>query len=645
MCGITGFVLPRPNETHPACRLAHGGLLTHRGPDRFDTWESPDRRVGLQHYRLAIVDLSPAGAQPMHSADGRYTVAFNGEIYNHLDLRARLAAEGLAPSWRGHSDTETLLAAISAWGLRRALDACAGMFALALYDRADQSLSFARDRLGEKPLYYGYIAGALCFASEPKALNAVAPGTLQLHHGALAAYMRLGYIPGMQSVYDGILRLPPGTLLTVSPAAHSQAVLPEPEPYWDLRRVVNEHAGTASGLSPQEAIDGLDAVMRTAVKGQMVADVPLGALLSGGIDSSLVVGLMQAQARQPVRTFSIGFAGVATDEAPHARRVAAHLGTQHTELYVTAQDALDLVPRLPDVFCEPFADSSQVPTLLVSKLARQQVTVALTGDGGDELFAGYDRYQRVAHGQARIGKFPLPARRAAATLLRHMPLGLLNGAMRLAGNPGGLHNPADRLRKIADVLTSASPSALHRGLITLWEPRQAVPGVRENESVFSRDLPPAPTLIEQMMLADSLCYLPDDLLVKVDRAAMAYSLECRAPFLDHRVVEYAWGLSLAQKTPAAEGKGLLKQLLERYVPRPLFDRPKQGFGLPVDGWLQGPLREWAEALLATDALRKAGVLNVELIRRRWHEHLSGARNWQQHLWTVLMLQAWLERRP
>lgn len=645
MCGITGFVLPRPTDTHPAHRLAQGGLLTHRGPDRFDTWASPDGRVGLQHYRLAIVDLSPAGAQPMHSADGRYTVVFNGEIYNHLELRNRLSAEGLAPSWRGHSDTETLLAAISAWGLRAALAACAGMFAVALYDRAEQSLSFARDRLGEKPLYYGYIAGALCFASEPKALRAVAPGTLPLHRGALAAYMRLGYIPGPQSVYDGILRLPPGTLLTVSQASLSQAQLPHPEPYWDLGRIVQERAGHAATLSPQEAADGLDAVMRTAVKGQMVADVPLGALLSGGIDSSLIVGLMQAQATQPVRTFSIGFAGASTDEAPHARRVAAHLGTQHSELYVTAQDALDLVPRLPEVFCEPFADSSQVPTLLVSKLARQQVTVALTGDGGDELFAGYDRYQRVAQGHARIGRIPMPARKAAAALLRHMPLTLLNGVMRLAGNPGGLRNPADRLRKIAEVLASADASALHRGLITLWEPSQVMPTARENESIFSQELPPAPTLVEQMMLADTLCYLPDDLLVKVDRAAMAYSLECRAPFLDHRVVQYAWGLSLNQKAPLAEGKGLLKQVLERYVPRPLFDRPKQGFGLPVDGWLQGPLRDWAETLLAPEALRRAGVLNVDLIRRRWHEHLSGERNWQQHLWTVLMLQAWLEHRP
>lgn len=644
MCGITGFYLPTSDTGHPAHRLSAGGLLQHRGPDRFDDWVNPEQTLGFQHYRLAIVDLSPAGAQPMHSADGRWVIVFNGEIYNHPQLREQLEAEGAAPRWRGHSDTETLLAGISAWGLRKTLDACAGMFAIALYDRAERSLTLARDRLGEKPLYYGYVSGALCLASEPKALRAVAGGSLRLNTGALAAYMRLGYVPGPQSVYDGILRLPPGMLTTFTVADIERTQLPSPQRYWSLQSIVQECAGKSAALSTQEALEGLDAVMRRAVKQQMLADVPLGALLSGGIDSSLVVGMMQAQSSQPVRTFSIGFGGAAVDEAPHARRVAAHLGTHHTELYVSAQDALNLVPRLPQIFCEPFADSSQVPTLLVSQMARRQVTVALTGDGGDELFAGYDRYFRVANGYRKIQRMPLALRRAGAGVLRHAPLGLLNAAAKLLGNPGQLRNPADRLRKIADVLASESPSALHRGLITLWEPSQLMAGVAENESVFSADLPVAPTLVEQMMLADSLCYLPDDLLVKVDRAAMAFSLECRAPFLDHRVVEYAWGLSLAQKAPQGEGKWVLKQLLERYVPRPLFDRPKQGFGLPVDGWLQGPLRDWAEALLSPQALARTGLFNVGLVRRRWQEHLDGTRNWQQHLWTLLMLQAWLENQ-
>jgi asparagine synthase (glutamine-hydrolysing) len=618
--------------------------LQHRGPDRFDNWVNPEQTVGLQHYRLAIVDLSSAGAQPMHSADRRWVIVFNGEIYNHSQLREQLEAEGVAPRWRGHSDTETLLAGISAWGLRKVLDACTGMFAIALYDRAERSLTLARDRLGEKPLYYGYVAGALCLASEPKALRSVAAGSLRLNTGALAAYMRLGYVPGLQSVYEGILRVPPGSLVTFTSADIERTALPVPESYWSLQSIVQTRAEKRPTLSTQEALDGLDAVMQRAVKQQMLADVPLGALLSGGIDSSLIVGMMQTLSSQSVRTFSIGFGGAAVDEAPHARRVAAHLGTQHTELYVSAQDALTLVPKLPQIYCEPFADSSQVPMLLVSQMARQQVTVALTGDGGDELFAGYDRYFRVANGYRQLQRMPLWLRRSGAGILQRAPLGLLNAAAQLLGNPGKLHNPADRVRKIAEVLVSESPSALHRGLITLWQPSQLMAGVVENESVFSGDLPLAPTLVEQMMLADSLCYLPDDLLVKVDRAAMAFSLECRAPFLDHHVVEYAWGLSLTQKAQHGEGKWLLKQLLERYVPRQLFDRPKQGFGLPVDGWLQGPLRDWAEALLAPDALARTGLFNVELVRRRWREHLEGTRNWQQHMWTLLMLQAWLENQ-
>jgi len=642
MCGITGYFLSRSNSSHPAHQLSKGGLLQHRGPDGFDSWLNHNQTLGLQHYRLAIVDLSLAGAQPMHSEDGRWVIAFNGEIYNHLHLRKELDAEGASPCWRGYSDTESLLAGISVWGLRKTLDKCDGMFAIALYDRVERNLTLVRDRLGEKPLYYGYMAGALCIASEPKALRAVGSGSLQLNRGALAAYMRLGYVPGVQSIYDGILRLVPGTMITFTESDINNTYMPAPYQYWSLSSIIQERAENTSELSTQEVLDGLDSVMRNAVKQQMQADVPHGALLSGGIDSSLVVGMMQAQSSRPVHTFSIGFGGSAVDEAPYARSVAAHLGTNHTELYVSAQDALDFVPRLPEIFCEPFADSSQVPTLLVSQMAKQQVTVALTGDGGDELFAGYDRYFRVDNGYRRIQSIPIALRRAGASLIKNTPLSMLNSIARLLGNPGGLHNPADRMRKIANVLASENPAMLNRGLITLWDPFQLMDGVEESESVFVGDLPLAPTLIEQLMLADSLCYLPDDLLVKVDRAAMAFSLECRAPFLDHNVVEYAWGTGLEQKIHHGQGKWILQQLLERYMPRNLFDRPKQGFGLPVDGWLQGPLREWAESLLSPIALEKSGMLNVALVRRRWQEHLEGSRNWQQHLWALLMFQAWLE---
>jgi len=643
MCGITGFYLPASDSGHLAHRLSAGGLLPHRGPDRFDNWVNPEQTLGLQHYRLAIVDLSPAGAQPMHSADGRWVIAFNGEIYNHPQLREQLESEGVAPRWRGHSDTETLLAGISAWGLRKTLDACTGMFAIALYDRAERSLMLARDRMGEKPLYYGYLAGALCLASEPKALRAVAGGSLQLNTGATAAYMRLGYVPGSESIYQGILRVPPGSLVTFTEQDIEFGRMPLPCQYWSLLSIVQDRAGKASALSTQETLDGLDAVMRQAVKQQMAADVPLGALLSGGIDSSLVVGMMQALSSQPVHTFSIGFDGEVVDEAPYARRVASHLGTIHTEMYVSAQDALDVIPRLPQIFCEPFADSSQVPTLLVSQMARRQVTVALTGDGGDELFAGYDRYFRVAGGFARIQTIPLSLRRYCAQILRKAPISGLNAVARFLGNPGNLRNPADRLRKVAEVLASESPSMLNRGLITLWEPSALTRDATENQSVYLGEMPNAPTVIEQMMLADSVCYLPDDLLVKVDRSAMAFSLECRAPFLDHRVVEFAWELNLQQKTAAGQNKWILKQLLERYIPHQLYDRPKQGFGMPIGDWLRGPLKNWALDMVDYCSARNGfDILCSEIVKTTLDEHLLGKRNWEHKLWTMLMFIAWME---
>jgi len=576
----------------------------------------------------------------MLSADGRLVIVFNGEIYNHGALREQLAAEGQAPPWRGHSDTETLLAAIAAWGVTAAVKACVGMFAFAVFDRESRQLTLARDRLGEKPLYYGLLRGALCLGSELKALRAVDRGALRWHNGAVAAFMRLGYVPGPQSIYEGVWRLAPGTLLTIGPDDIARGRLPAPQAYW---RALDLPGQPLEPVDDAAALDRMDAVLREAVKGQMLSsDVPLGALLSGGVDSSLIVALMQAQSSRPVRTFSIGFADSSSDEAPYARAVAAHLGTEHTELYVTAQDTLNTVPRLPEVYCEPFADSSQVPTLLVSALARRHVTVALSGDGGDELFAGYDRYQRVAQDFGRVAAVPRALRAAAGAALKHTPLGLLDGLAHLAGNPGGAPNPADRLRKIGALLGSADAAAFNRGLVTLWEPKWLMPRVAELPSVYSGALPPAGSLVEQLMLADTQCYLPDDLLVKVDRAAMATSLEVRAPFLDHRVVEQAWRMDASYKLRGGQRKWLLQALLARYLPRPLFERPKQGFGLPVDGWLQGPLRDWAESLLSAAALSRDGLFDVAVVRRRWHEQLGGRRNWQQALWCVLMFQAWAE---
>ncbi len=643
MCGITGFFLSRTDSNHLAHRFTLGGLLVHRGPDHFDNWVNSEQTLGLQHYRLAIVDLSPAGSQPMLSRDGRWVIVFNGEVYNHMKLRELLEAEGAAPCWRGHSDTETLLAGISSWGLRKTLEACVGMFAFALYDRSERTLTLARDRIGEKPLYYGYLSGALCLASEPKALRAVAGRGLELNTGSVAAYMRLGYVPGSESIYKGILRVPSGSFLTFTEQDIENGTMPIPFQYWSLSSIVQNGAGNASETNMSEVLDGLDSVMRNAVHQQMMADVPLGALLSGGIDSSLIVSLMQTQSSSPVHTFSIGFDGATVDEAPHARRIASHLGALHTELYVGGKDALDLVPRLPEIFCEPFADSSQVPTLLVSQMARRHVTVALTGDGGDELFAGYDRYFRVARGYSQIQRIPLLVRKIFSQILKGTPLGAINVMAGLLGKPGNLHNPADRIRKIAEVLSSESPSDLNRGLITLWRPSEFMFDVVENRTIFSDELPLAPTIIEQMMLADSLCYLPDDLLVKVDRSAMAYSLECRAPFLDHKVVEFAWGLSFEQKVKCGEGKWILKKLLERYVPRQLFDRPKQGFGMPVGNWLRGPLQSWAgDMIYYCKSRRGFGIIDPDKVDLIFKEHLSGSRNWGHKLWVLLMFVAWMD---
>jgi asparagine synthase (glutamine-hydrolysing) len=642
MCGITGFLLPETNPRHPVHQFAEGGLLHHRGPDAFGYWFNAEQTVGLQHYRLAILDLSPAGAQPMLSADGRYVIAFNGEIYNHVELRSRLESEGLVARWRGGSDTETLLAGISAWGLDKTLKACVGMFAIALYDRAERCLTLARDRLGEKPLYYGFIAGAFCFASEPKAFRSViGGGSLRLNASTLAAYMRLGYVPGAQSIYEDILRLSPGCTVTINSAEVRQEMLQLPQSYWSASDLPERCGHRETARMVPEVLDGLDNVLRNAVKEQMHADVPLGALLSGGIDSSLVVSMMQAQSLRPVRTFSVGLIDNAVDEAPYARRIAARLGTDHTELYVSPKDALDLIPRLPGVFCEPFADSSQIPTLLISQMARQSVKVVLTGDGGDELFGGYDRYFRVSNGWRIIEHVPVGIRRRLGNIAKKTPAGLINSVACLLGNPGGLKNPADRVYKIADAARSETASELNERIISLWDPSKVIPGIKESESIFTGSLPSAPTLIEQLMLADTLCYLPDDLLVKVDRASMAVSLESRSPFLDHRVVEYAWSLPLGQKIINGEGKAVLKLLLERYMPRELFERPKQGFGLPIDDWLRGPLKEWAEDLLSPEALQRCGLFEIKEIQKKWREHTSGERNWHHHLWNVLMFQAWL----
>jgi len=641
MCGIAGFLAPSP-LTPEAVRIAQamGDRLQHRGPDGRGEWLDPEAGVALAHRRLAIVDLSAAGRQPMASADGRWIITFNGEIYNHLDLRDELQEGGRAPTWRGHSDTETLLAAISTWGVEAAVRRTVGMFAFGLWDRQERTLTLARDRLGEKPLYYGMQGGVLLFGSELKALQAHPAYRAQIDRGALALLLRFGYVPAPWSIHAGIRKLPPGTLLRIARPHDSDAT---PVPYWSAQDLALAGSRQPLALSDTEAVDTLERLLRQSIEGQRMADVPLGAFLSGGIDSTTTVAVMQALSSSPVRTFTIGLPDAALDESADARAVARHLGTQHTELTVTAEEALRVIPRLPSLYCEPFADASQIPTFLVSQLARRDVTVALSGDGGDELFGGYDRYRWAR----RVAAIPSGLRHAAGAALRALPAETWSALLApiaplLPGELRGGDGRADRLRKLQAVL-AGSDDAVYRQMVSFW-PDDAGPvlDVVEPASAFSEAPPALPDFEARMMLLDLRTYLPDDILTKVDRAAMAASLETRVPLLDHRIVEFALRLPLRQKMRDGQGKWLLRRVLERHVPACLMDRPKKGFGIPIHTWLRGSLRDWAEELLSEQRLRRTGLIDPQPVRRLWQEHLDGRSDWGYRLWPVLMFQAWCE---
>lgn len=634
MCGIAGFIGEGGSYDRGAALRAMTGALSHRGPDDAGYWIDPDCSVHLGHRRLSIIDLSPAGHQPMTAASGRYILVYNGEVYNFEEIRATLEENGAACAWRGHSDTEVLLAAIDHWGLDGALARCNGMFALALWDRARHVLSLARDRFGEKPLYYGRIGGTFLFGSELKALEAHPGFVGEVDRDALVAFLRFNYVPAPRSIWRGVSKLRPASIVEV-PATGCAG---PPRKYWNLTDVAIR--GERAPIS-DDAEEIVEAALTRAVRLRMVADVPLGAFLSGGIDSPLVVSLMQKQSARPVRTFTIGFDRAGRDEAPHAAEIARHLGTDHTEMIFEPGDALALVPKLPLIWDEPFADASQLPTLFVSQLARQDVTVALTGDGGDELFGGYNRYflaPRIWESTRR-----LPLRKPLARFLRSpMGLALANGAMRVAParhRHGGL---SDRLPRLATILEQDNLNDVYRQLVSI-QPRanEFVIGGCELECEPGTDLDDPR---HHMMLRDSQTYLPDDILVKVDRAAMAVSLETRVPFLDHEVAELAWRLPLEQKIRDGQGKHILRRILYRHVPQRLLDRPKTGFGAPFGDWLSGPLRDWAEELLDPDRLRREGYLRPEPVRQMWDEHCRGQRHWQHELWGILMFQAWLGTR-
>lgn len=650
VCGITGFIQLSNTDSKEELENRVGQMcraIAHRGPDWEGHWTDADRGVALGFRRLAILDLSPTGRQPMESACGRYTLVFNGEIYNYRDLKKEVEASGkFSFPFRGTSDTEVLLAAFTIWGIETTLGKTNGMFAIAAWDRQTSTLTMARDRLGEKPLYYGKQGNTFFFASELKAIKAHPQFRGEIDRDVLTLFFRSSYIPAPYSIYKGIYKLLPATAAVFST---KDGTISEPKPFWSALDAVERGVASPFGGSEEDAIAELDTLLKDSVKIRMEADVPLGGFLSGGIDSSTTIALMQVQSNRPVKTFTMGFSEGDYDESGFAKKVADHLKTDHTETIVTPKDALDVIPLLPALYDEPFSDSSQIPTYLVSKIARQHVTVSLSGDGGDELFGGYNRHTWGKTAWHLVEGVPDPLKAAFASGLGILKPTSWNHLFEtfkpVLPEKFRWSNPGEKLQKLSDILRSENPEDLYRKLTSRWaNPTEVVRNGQEPPTLFTQKeyWPKFQDFSLKMMYLDLVTYLPDDILAKVDRASMGVSLEARVPFLDHRIVEFAWTLPLEMKIKDGKTKHILRQLLYKYVPKELIERPKMGFSVPIDHWLRGPLRDWASSLLDPKRIDKEGFLKSAPITQKWEDHLSGKRNFQHQLWDVLMFQAWLE---
>jgi asparagine synthase (glutamine-hydrolysing) len=646
MCGINGFLTSGNTNELDLNKVLNDctNKIIHRGPDSTGIWVDDKKGIYMGHRRLSIVDLSSTGAQPMSSNSGRYVICLNGEIYNHLELRDELS-QYTNNIWKGSSDTETLINCFEVWGIETTLKKTTGMFAFSLWDSFENELTIGRDRFGEKPLYYGWQESTFFFSSELKSIKSNPLFKSEIDRNALGLYIKYAYVPAPFSIYKNIYKLSPGSILTVSLSSRNL----KPSVYWSsLNQMFDCYKKPFSGNKGQ-AVEQLNIILTNAVKKQMMADVPLGAFLSGGIDSSLIVAIMQSLSNTPIKTYTIGFKEDSYNEAHYAKKVANHIGTDHTELYVTEKDALKVIPQLPYFYDEPFADSSQIPTYLVSKLASESVTVSLSGDAADELFGGYNRYLLTNNLWNKISKFPIGLRIIVSKFLLSVNPSKYNSLFKFLSFSNIFtkqENIGDKIHKSASILTSSSYMELYDRLVSSWRNPSSIVIGGEDLSAFKEVIPNEINnfdSISMMMAKDLITYLPDDILCKVDRAAMATSLETRVPFLDHSVMQFAWSLPLEYKLFGNRTKWVLREILYKYVPKKLIDRPKMGFGVPIDTWLRGDLRDWAEKLLNEDRLLQEGFFNPGPIRKKWEEHLSGKRNWQHQLWVILMFQSWLEQ--